>query len=289
MRDLRGRTALVTGASRGIGPYIAGALAAEGMNLALAARSVPELEEVASRLRSGGARAIAVPADLADVEAGERLAARVDRELGRIDVLVNNAALEVRASFVNISREDVQQMVQVNLIAPMELSRLVLPAMMERRSGHIVNISSLAGKIGIPYFELYVATKAGLIGFSRSLRAECHGSGVGVSVILPGYVREAGLFKRNVRDRGLSVSPLAGTSSPHQVARAVVRAIKYNRPEIIVNPRSFVGRLFTASLDLFPSLNEPAVRLMGIDDLYRKTSATISPSPLRGRGGEETS
>ncbi len=236
MKDLKGKTAVVTGASRGLGPYIARALAGEGMHLVLAARSASELEDVAASLRAGGAQAIAVPANVAAAADREALVAAAGREFGAVDVLVNNAGIERTYPYHLIDPVDIEHIIAVNLTAPMLLTRSVLPGMLERRRGHVVNVSSIAGKVGPPYNEPYAATKAGLIGFTESLRAECHGTGVSASVVCPGFVAEAGMFETSRREHPVQLPRLLGATTPAAVARAVVRVIKRDLPEALVSP-----------------------------------------------------
>ncbi len=238
MKELTQRTAIITGASRGIGTYLARTLADEKMNLVLAARSKEDLERVASVLRESGVRAIAVPTDVTDRSALEALVAATNEEFGGADVLVNNAGALTIFPYDRIGIEDVEQNVRLNLTSAMILTRLVLPGMVERRRGHIVNMSSIAGIWGPPFDEVYGATKAGLIGFTQSLRQEYHGTGISASVICPGYVEEAGLYHEAEQATGIKASALSGRTTPAAVARAVVKAIKKDRPHIIVNTPS---------------------------------------------------
>src|SRR5436305_6252265 len=164
MEDLRGKTALVTGASRGIGPHIVNALAREGMNFVLSARSLGALESTAAAARAAGARVTCVAANLglrADVE---QLAERAESESesGGVSVLVNNAGVETAMPFEHLDVRAIDDMVAINLTTPMVLARRLLPHMLRRGEGHIVSIASLAGMIGTPYEEVYSATKAGV-------------------------------------------------------------------------------------------------------------------------------
>ncbi len=193
MRDLADRVAIVTGASRGIGPYIARALVGENMKLVLAARSAAKLQSLSAELRARGAEAIASPTDLSKQGDLERLVRMAQNEFGSIDVLVNNAAIVNLFPFHKLEPTDINRVIQVNLTSAVILSRLVLPGMLEKGRGHIVNISFIAGKAGAPYDEAYAATKAGLVGLTRSLRSEYRALGVSASVIFPGFVRGAGM------------------------------------------------------------------------------------------------
>jgi short-subunit dehydrogenase len=235
MKELTQRTAIITGASRGIGTYVARALADQKMNLVLAARSKESLEQVASGLRESGVRVITVPTDVTDRKALEALIAAADDEFGGTDVLVNNAGALTIFPYDRIGIEDVERTVRLNLTSAMILTRLALPGMVERGRGHIVNMSSIAGIWGPPFDGVYGATKAGLIGFTQSLRQEYHGTGISASVICPGYVEEAGMYHEAEQATGIKASALSGRATPGAVARAVVKAIKKDRPHIIVN------------------------------------------------------
>ncbi len=182
MKELRGKNALLTGGSRGIGLFIGRALAAEGVNLALAARSADPLRRAARELSAMGVRAMALPADVTDESSRRVLIERTEAELGSIDLLVNNAGIDQWILFARQKQEDIRRIIEVNLLAPLFLTRLVLPGMLERGRGHIVTISSLGGKKGAPYEASYAASKAGLIEWTNALRLELEGSGVGASV-----------------------------------------------------------------------------------------------------------
>ncbi|HEX9133137.1 MAG TPA: SDR family NAD(P)-dependent oxidoreductase [Ktedonobacteraceae bacterium] len=256
MHDLKDKTAIVTGASRGIGTYIAQALAQEHMKLVLAARSVPELEEVAQRLRREGHQVLAVPTDVTDPAALEALVEAARREFGTVDVLVNNAGGETLDAYHRLGWEEVYNTLQVNLTAPMRLTHLVLPGMLAQGRGHIVNISSLAARNAVANQEPYCSSKAGLWGFTVALRASYRGSGVSASAICPGFIKGVGMFQRMQDATGVK-TPFYGASPPEKVASAVVRAIKQNLPEVIVNPVPV--RPFLALEALFPRLIERVI------------------------------
>ncbi len=158
----------------------------------------------------------------------------------------------------------------------MILSRLVLPEMLERKRGHIVNISSLAGKSGPAYQEPYAATKAALVAFTSSLRATYRNTGVSASVIIPGFV-EAGIYANLKAKAGCSAPALMGTSKPETVARAVIRAIERDRPEIIVNPLPI--RPLLAFIALFPRAGEWMSNRTGANEFFRK----VVEAQKRGR------
>lgn len=238
MKDLVGRTALVTGASRGLGVYIAHELARAGMNLVLTARSAEGLERVRAALEPTGVRTLCLQCDVANRVALERLAERSEGEGDGVSVLVNNAALEGAVPYESVKPDAIDQMIEVNVRAPMMLTRLLLPRMLARGAGHVVNIASVAGLMGTPYDETYSATKHALVGFTRSLRATAHGEGwpIGVSAVCPGFIAKAGMYEDMRRDAGIEAPASFGTSPPELVAREVVRAIRDDVPEMIVNP-----------------------------------------------------
>ena len=265
MKELRGRTALVTGASRGIGAHIARALAGEGMRLVLVARSAGALEGVAAGLRAR-TEVVTIPADLARRDQIEALAERA----GAVDVLVNNAGLELAAAYHTVAPETIDELIAVNLTAPMILTRLLLPGMIARGGGHVVNISSLAGLVGTPYGEVYCATKHGLVGFTRSLRltAEAEGYGVGASVICPGFISDEGMFADAAGGAGVKAPAMIGTSPPQAVAKAVVRAIVRDEPEVIVNSRPVLPMLLTQLFS--PRLAPKIASRVGVVTLFRR-------------------
>src|SRR6266571_8143485 len=219
------QTALITGTSRGIGPHIARAMAKAGYNLVLTSRSNREVEALAEELRTSGAVAVAVPADITDSSDVERLVSVAGAEFGHIDVLVNNAGGDPQREFDQMSWTDNETIFRLTVLAPMELTHRLLPGMLEQGSGHIVNISSLAGRIGFPYTEAYAAAKDGLIGFTRVLRNDYKSRGVSASVIVLGAIRDAGQGQRTSDELGLKL-PAMGTSPAGAVAKAVMAAIQ---------------------------------------------------------------
>jgi short-subunit dehydrogenase len=220
---LDGARVLLTGATGGLGQAIARALAARGAVLTLTGRRVDVLEPLAAEI---GGRAI--EADLAVPDAPERLLA----DAGEVDVLVANAGIPGSGRLTSFSVEQIDRALTVNLRAPMLLAHALVPTMVERRSGHLLFMSSLAGRAGPPGSSVYSATKFGLRGFALALREDLAPKGVGVSVILPGFISEAGMFA----DSGAKLPPYIGTKTPDDVAHAVVKAIEGNRAELDVAP-----------------------------------------------------
>jgi NAD(P)-dependent dehydrogenase (short-subunit alcohol dehydrogenase family) len=177
MKTIRGAHALVTGGSRGLGPHIAHALAGEGANLTLTARSAAALGEVVEGLAGKATRVHSIAADVCDADARRKLLEEAEAELGPIDILVNNAGIEQIVSFTDLPPDRIEAMIATNLVAPLILSRLVLEKMISRGRGHVVMMSSLGGKKGSPYSATYAATKAGLIAWTSGLRTELQGKG----------------------------------------------------------------------------------------------------------------
>ncbi|MGD8684917.1 MAG: SDR family NAD(P)-dependent oxidoreductase [Chloroflexota bacterium] len=263
MEDLRGKNAIVTGASRGVGVHIAHALASEGVHLVLAARSAERLADVAESVRRLGVRAVDVPADITRATDRAAIVAAADQRLGQIDILVNNAAIIEWSRFEQEDPEDIGLIIETNLVAPLLLARMVLPAMVQRRSGHIVNHGSLAGKIAIPFEATYDAAKGGLHQWSMALRQELESTGVGVTSILPSYITEVG----QAADHGVMPPRLSGPVSPERVASAVIEAVRRNPPEIIV--RSTPTRPLLAVGELMPGFAARLMRSMGMARLHR--------------------
>lgn len=191
----------------------------------LSARKPEALRELAESLP--GEHEIA-PADLAEEGAAERLAA----DAGEIDCLVANAGLPGTGRVESFSPQEVTRALRVNLEAPIILARELAPGMSERGNGHLVFVSSLAGKAPSPRSSVYCGTKFGLRGFALSLRADLARTGVGVSLVLPGFIREAGMFAAS----GAKPPPGLGTSTPEEVAAAVVKAIERDKMEVTVAP-----------------------------------------------------
>lgn len=224
--NLSGRKALLTGATGGLGRAIAAALAERGARVTLSARNREALEELAAELPGDGHEAI--PADLAEPGAAEQLAA----EAAGTEILVANAGLPAAGWLSDFTPEQVKRALRVNLEAPMLMARALYPAMAESGSGHLVFVSSLSGKAASPRSSIYNATKFGLRGFALGLRADLAPSGVGVSLVSPGFIREAGMFA----DAGSKPPPGMGTGTPRQVGAATVKAVERNRAEVTVAP-----------------------------------------------------
>jgi len=178
---------------------------------------------------------------------------------------------EFRRLTRELSEDDINSVIEVNLEAPMQLTRMVIPKMLERGAGHIVNMSSLAGKAGPAYQEPYAATKAGLIEFTMSLRETYFRSGVSASVICPGFV-EAGIYARLKEKSGCSAPVLLGTSRPETVGKAIVRAIQKDIPQIIINP--YPVRPIFALTQISPRLGSWLARSLGANEFFKRVYET---------------
>jgi NAD(P)-dependent dehydrogenase (short-subunit alcohol dehydrogenase family) len=235
MKLLQDRVALVTGAGRGIGRAIALAFAAEGARLALTARTVSELDELVATIRSAGGTALALPADLADRAVPSRLVADVEKSLGPIEILVNNAGIGSSAGpspVVDFSDEFWEQTLKVNLTAPYLLSKAVLPGMLAKKWGRIIMIASINGKIGALHGAAYAASKHGLLGFTRTLAMEVASQGITVNAICPGPVhtvmndlRVAYDAKRRgvaFNEQAAGLTPLGRRLEPEEIAPLAV-------------------------------------------------------------------
>jgi short-subunit dehydrogenase len=223
--QLGGARALVTGATGGIGNAIAQALHARGAHVVLSSRRREALDELAARL---GDRAEVLVADLAEPGAAAALA----EAAGAVDVLVANAALPASGRVDDFDPDQIDRALDVNLRAPIQLTRALLPGMLERGHGHLVYVSSLSGKVASPRSGIYSATKFGLRGFAAGLREDVEPRGIGVSVVFPGFVRDAGFFA----DSGVKLPPWVGTRTPDQVAAAIVTGVERGRAELDVAP-----------------------------------------------------
>jgi short-subunit dehydrogenase len=249
-QGLLGGNVLLTGATGGIGHAIARAFAARGAQLVLTGRRVDELERLAASVRGRPiACDLAVPSEL------ERLIA----EAGEVDVLVANAALPATGELTSFSSLQLDTILDVNLRAPIALSHALVPGMVQRRRGHLVFVSSLAGRATSPLSSMYSATKFGLRGFGLGLRQDLRRDGVGVSVVSAGFVRDAGMFA----DANTRLPRGVGTSTSEQVAAEIIRAIERDRAEVTVAPLTL--RIGADIASVAPGLSEAFQRLTRAD------------------------
>jgi short-subunit dehydrogenase len=221
--NLDGARVLLTGATGGLGQAIARALAARGSSLLLTGRRADVLDPLA--LETGGR---VIVSDLSEPDGPARLL----EQAGEVDVLIANAGLPGSGRLDSFSPEQIDRALDVNLRAPMLLAHGLIDSMVARGSGHLLFMSSLSGRAAAPGSSVYSATKFGLRGFALALREDLVPKGVGVSVVLPGFISDAGMFAES----GAKLPPGVGTKRPEDVARAVVKAIESNRAELDVAP-----------------------------------------------------
>jgi short-subunit dehydrogenase len=219
--------ALVTGASRGIGRATAHALARRGIHVVLASRSEEALRSLADEIGAGGGVATVSVTDVTERSQVHRLVEETLDRLGRIDICICNAGVYIRGPVHRSSIEDVERSMAVNFYGSLYLIHTLLPHMVGRRKGHLVVVSSVDGKKGLPLDAPYVAAKFALTGYMDVLRQELHGTGVEVSTVLPGRVDTAMISD-------LRVPLVSRKISAARVAAAIVRAIEKNRAELVV-------------------------------------------------------
>ena len=240
--ELSGRVVAITGASSGIGEATARACAASGAAVALAARRAERIEELASRIVADGARAIAVPTDVAEEDQARAFVERTKAELGRLDVLVNNAGVMLLGPIEGAPTEEWRRMIDANLFGVLYCTHAALPIMREQGGGHIVNVSSVAGRVARAGAGVYNLTKFGLGAFSESLRQEGVPIGVRVTIIEPGAV-DTELVGHNRPEvleqlrRGLEqVTPLSAQDIAGAILYAIGQPQNVSVNEILVRP-----------------------------------------------------
>jgi len=243
--DLDGRHVVITGASRGVGAALADEFAARGARLTLLARSVEALEGVAAR--TGGN---AMPADLADRDQVDGLISRIEAAYGPVDVLVNNAGIDLTGSFIDMPMTDIERMVQLNAITVAELTRQVLPGMIERGGGHVVQVSSLAGTGTFPGISVYGATKSFVTHMTAGIRLEMKGLPIGLTVVETGLITPT-----DMADSVLSYAPtkasfkrfalLLPDTDVHKLAAKAVKAVEKNKRSVRMPARAFLFPMLT--------------------------------------------
>lgn len=268
------RVSILTGASRGIGVALARELARDGGVVVLTARDAGGLEATAEAVRAAGATAHVVVGDVTRADDRERLL-REARALGPIEVLVNNAGLEIAIAVVDQSDEDITRQLDVNLTAPILLARAVLPEMVSRGRGAVVMISSMSGKSPTPWNSIYTATKYGLNGFAASVRIELHGTGVNIGAVCPSFVAGAGMWA----DTGVK-APRSMREVPLEQVAAGVRAVIDGAGEVLVTPGPI--RPLLAIAELFPNMSRPVMERMGVLRVLRERAATIQRKRIGG-------
>jgi short-subunit dehydrogenase len=255
-REIRGLRVLITGASQGIGRALAEAAAAEGARVLAAARSGALLAELATSVRSAGGVIETVEADVTEAEGRGRMVQAAERQLGGLDVLVNNAGIGATGHFADAAPERLRKIMEVNFFGLTETTRVCLPLLKRGRTPAIVNISSIAGKRGIPARSEYSASKFAVQGFSEALRAEVEKDGVEVLVVCPGLTQTN--FSKNMLEQKalVQMDHLRGMS-PAQVALATLRTLQRGKHEVCLTTG---GRLLVLVSRFFPRVADRIAR-----------------------------
>ena len=246
--SVAGKIVLVTGATGGIGAAIARELAMQRAVLVLTGRSAPALEALAAELRGNGSNVSVVPADLGEPGAARELAEHVRTRSGPIEILVNCAGIQSFGFFCEESPEDTDRLFRINALAPMALINAVLPQMIQKRAGHLVNVGSIFGSIGFPCFASYSASKFALRGFSEALRRELVGTGIAVTYVAPRFTRTA--LNGSAATRMANALNM-NQDEPNDVARAVMACIHRRGAD---NYFGWPERLFVRINSIFPRL-----------------------------------
>ena len=257
--DFHGRTAVISGASRGLGLELARGFAAEGADLVLLARDEVDLAQAAKELRGGGTQVTPLACNVTEQHQVREAVAKIIASHGKIDVLVNNAGTIQVGPIENMELEDYQSAMTVHFWGPLYLMQEVVPHMKARHQGRIVNIASIGGKVAVPHLSPYVASKFALVGLSEGLRAELLKDGLYVTTVCPGLMRTGShlnaYFKGQHRKEYAlfavaNASPLLSTTS-ESAARKIIEACRYGRAEIVITPQAGLLRLANS---LFPGL-----------------------------------
>jgi short-subunit dehydrogenase len=269
--ELKGAAVIITGASAGIGRETAIEFARRGANVVLAARREDRLNDVAARCRDLGVDAIAVPTDVARIDDLDRLVRAALDRFGRIDVLVNNAGFGFSGTIEETAEADMRELMDVNYMSAFNLTRAVLPHMRQQRRGHIVNVSSVVGKIAFPFHGAYSATKFAMSAMTEALRGELDSSGVTCTAVLPASTRTEFFDVQRTNDGHVS-APTGPQQDPDVVARAIVRSVNHPTPEVNM-VRMF--RLAYGFNGFFPALRDFAGR-----QFYRRSKGKPRRKPV---------
>jgi len=269
---IKGKNVLITGASRGMGRYIAHAIARQGANVALLAlpSDLKLLQNIEVRLTKFNITAKSFAADLSDSRQISDVTKKIASEFGKIDILINNAAIESVGVFEHQTEQTIEKTIAVNLLAPMLITKKLLPDMLLKKSGHVVVVSSFAGKLGSPYQAVYSATKAGLIKWVLGMKRELNGSGVSFSAISPGYVSSAGMYANMLKKAkgNLATPKIIGAVTPQKVAHDVVYSILNDKSDKIVG--SPLLAVVSVLNELAPDLVSSLLELFRISQYSKK-------------------
>jgi 3-oxoacyl-[acyl-carrier protein] reductase len=228
MESLKGKKALITGGGKGIGRALAVALAQEGVDIALMGRSAGSLESVAKELSGMGVKVAYATADVSDMNAVNTAVTHLTKELGEIDILINNAGIAAFGGFLELEPAQWEQIIQVNLMGVYYVTRAILPGMIERKTGDIINISSTAGQRGAPLTSAYSASKFGLLGLTESLMLEVRKHNIRVSALTPSTIATD-----MAKDLNLTDGNPNKVLQPEDLAEFVVAQLKLNRRVLV--------------------------------------------------------
>lgn len=276
MRQIRGKTALVTGAASGIGRAIALRLADEGARLYLLDVNALELARVVSEARRRGVDALGRHCDVSQPAQNSAAVQHLLDQYGGVDLLVNNAGVTYYGQTKSMSAEHWDRLLAVNLHAPIQFTRELLPTLLARDEAHVLNVASICGLVGLERVAAYCTSKFALVGFSESLRAELVRQGVGVTALCPGFV-DTNLFAAAARGADLKQNktpPRWMLATPELIAQRAVRAIYRNQALVVVQP---YARMLHLVKRLAPSLLDLTYRLQGRKRAKARTLARQSP------------
>jgi short-subunit dehydrogenase len=265
--DLQGKVVLITGSSRGLGLAMAGEFARQGARLVLCARSESELQRAGQQVAQIGAEVITLPCDISDREQVQRMVDQAIASFGQIDVLVNNAGIITVGPLQTMTLKDYEEAMAIMYWSSVYTTLAVLPSMLQRKSGHIVNITSIGGKVSVPHLLPYAGAKFATVGFSEGLHAELAPQGISVLTVIPGLMRTGSpinaLFKGKHRAEYtwfnvLDTLPFTSISAAN-AARQIVRATKRGETEIILSPQAQLAARFHG---LFPGITTDMLALL---------------------------
>jgi NAD(P)-dependent dehydrogenase (short-subunit alcohol dehydrogenase family) len=283
--DLREKVVLITGGSRGLGLSLAFQLGALGSRLALCARDPQELEKARVRLAHRGIDAEVFPCDVSEESEIEPIVARVLDRFGRIDVLINNAGVIRVAPLDSLQHSDFEQAMNTMFWAPVNLSFAVLPHMMRRRSGYIVNITSVGGRVSVPHLLPYCCAKFAFVAFSRGLGAESEAHGIHALTVVPGLMRTGsylnaefkGLAEKEFAWFGLISNLPAFSVAADYAARTIVKALQHERRTCTI---SLPAKILIASEALFPEITQT---ILATVNRYLLPASGGGPQPISGK------
>lgn len=224
MESLKGKTAIITGAGKGIGKAIAIALAAEGVNLGLISRTAKDLEDLQSELKSSSVKISVSSADVSDLQSVNNATTHIKNELGSIDILINNAGIAKFGKFLDLDPAEWENQIKVNLLGVYYLTRAILPEMIQRQTGDIINISSTAGLKGSPMTSAYSASKFGVMGLTDSLMQEVRKHNIRVTALNPSTVVTDLAIKSNLLNNNED-----RVMHPEDFAELIIAHLKLNR------------------------------------------------------------